>query len=231
MPDTPNIKELVERLRTRPTGDPYLHMMVHEAADALDAQAAELAELREQLQAARDELRYVYTHSRTLRAQEEHDALKAELARVRAERVPALEFAEYMAKGAEQLLEALNAEDAARIHIDDGDFDNDEERSLKDDLERRIETRCEFVTGLRSDIYEFRKRVPAPPPPAQPAPPAADARYRQALVWALGAGDDFRLRGDTDGPYWWRRELAQRAGLEWDGEKFIDAAAGKGDAS
>jgi hypothetical protein len=26
---------LVERLRTRPTGDPYLHMMVHEAADMI----------------------------------------------------------------------------------------------------------------------------------------------------------------------------------------------------
>lgn len=27
---------LVERLRTRPTGDPYLHMMVHEAADEIE---------------------------------------------------------------------------------------------------------------------------------------------------------------------------------------------------
>jgi len=27
---------LVERLRTRPTGDPYLHMMAHEAADEIE---------------------------------------------------------------------------------------------------------------------------------------------------------------------------------------------------
>lgn len=27
---------LVERLRTRPTGDPYLHMLVHEAADEIE---------------------------------------------------------------------------------------------------------------------------------------------------------------------------------------------------
>jgi hypothetical protein len=37
---------LVERLRTRPTGDPYLHMMVHEAADEIERLQWDLGELR-----------------------------------------------------------------------------------------------------------------------------------------------------------------------------------------
>jgi hypothetical protein len=31
-----DMSDLIERLRTRPTGDPYLHMMVHEAADEIE---------------------------------------------------------------------------------------------------------------------------------------------------------------------------------------------------
>ncbi len=30
------MSDLTDRLRTRPTGDPYLHMMAHEAADEID---------------------------------------------------------------------------------------------------------------------------------------------------------------------------------------------------
>lgn len=30
------MSDIVERLRTRPTGDPYLHMMVHDAADEIE---------------------------------------------------------------------------------------------------------------------------------------------------------------------------------------------------
>lgn len=116
MTDTPNIKELVERLRTRPTGDPYLHMMVHEAADALEAQAAELAKCKTTMIAAAEEIHahwdahcdaegygpanlqrrleegvpaeYGYTAGRFAELIAERDAAKAELARLRAERVP-----------------------------------------------------------------------------------------------------------------------------------------------
>lgn len=45
-------------------------------------------------------------------------------------------------------------------------------------------------------------------------------RLRKAIVWALGAGDDFREQGTMEGKYWWRGELAQRAGLDWDGKKY-----------
>lgn len=41
------MSDIVERLRTRPTGDPYLHMMVHEAADEIERLRAEVAGLRE----------------------------------------------------------------------------------------------------------------------------------------------------------------------------------------
>lgn len=38
-------------------------------------------------------------------------------------------------------------------------------------------------------------------------------RYRDAILWADGQGDDFRPRPEGKGPYWWRRELMERAGL------------------
>ena len=47
-------------------------------------------------------------------------------------------------------------------------------------------------------------------------------RYRDALVWALGAGEDFPLPAGNR-PFWWRSELQERAGLVWDGESSIDA--------
>lgn len=46
-------------------------------------------------------------------------------------------------------------------------------------------------------------------------------KLQDAITWALGAGDDFRPRRDGDGPYWWRKELAERAGAKWDGEKYV----------
>lgn len=49
--------DLIQRLRTRPTGDPYLHMMVHEAADELERLRAQVAPAKptpEMLKAGRD---------------------------------------------------------------------------------------------------------------------------------------------------------------------------------
>lgn len=37
--------DLIQRLRTRPTGDPYLHMMVHEAANEIERLRADAARL------------------------------------------------------------------------------------------------------------------------------------------------------------------------------------------
>lgn len=72
------------------------------------------------------------------------------------ERTPtdyALEFAEYMAKGAEQLIEAVNALALAEQARDEGDGD---ELDAKVDEARQDCT--EFLTALRNDIYQFRTR-------------------------------------------------------------------------
>lgn len=49
-------------------------------------------------------------------------------------------------------------------------------------------------------------------------------QMRAALAWALGTNGDFREQRTTEGRYWWRGELAERAGLRWDGERWVDAA-------
>ena len=46
-------------------------------------------------------------------------------------------------------------------------------------------------------------------------------RLQAALTWALGANGDFRQRGTMDGAFWWRGELAERAGLKWDGAQYV----------
>ena len=52
-------------------------------------------------------------------------------------------------------------------------------------------------------------------------------RLRLAIEWALGVGEEFKPRKKGGGPYWWRDELEQRAGLKWDGEKFVDVYSGR----
>ena len=64
----------------------------------------------------------------------------------------ALEFAEYMAKGAEQFMKALNEEDALRLRREESDDVDD------DTIYDAGTSRSEAMRGLRSDIYEFRKR-------------------------------------------------------------------------
>lgn len=67
----------------------------------------------------------------------------------------AVEFAEYMAKSAEHLLNAINAADSARIAEEDG------EEVSQGDIDNAEMVKSEAMSGLRSDIYEFRKRVPS----------------------------------------------------------------------
>lgn len=73
----------------------------------------------------------------------------------------AIEFAEYMAKRAEQLLDALEAEDAAHIALNE--FDEDEHMGDIIDADARhvaaIDARCEQANSLRSGIFEFRRRA------------------------------------------------------------------------
>lgn len=48
---------------------------------------------------------------------------------------------------------------------------------------------------------------------------ALEKKLMAAIRWALGE-TDFRPREPGEGPYYWRRELAARAGLEWNGSSF-----------
>lgn len=66
----------------------------------------------------------------------------------------ALEFAEYLAKDGERLLDAINAYDEAAIGRDEGN-----DQISEDDMDRLLESRGEFMSGLRSGIHEFRKRA------------------------------------------------------------------------
>lgn len=45
-------------------------------------------------------------------------------------------------------------------------------------------------------------------------------RFYGALAWALGTNGTFKPQGTMDGKYWWRSELAERAGLKWDGARY-----------
>ncbi len=48
------------------------------------------------------------------------------------------------------------------------------------------------------------------------------ARYRDAITWALGTNGEFEPN-IIGRPFWWRTELHNRAGITWDGEKWIAA--------
>lgn len=73
----------------------------------------------------------------------------AEIERLR----KALEFAEYLANGAERLLGAINAHGALTLRREDSDDVDD------DTMHDAYAEIVEYQTGLRSDIYEFRKRA------------------------------------------------------------------------
>lgn len=114
------------------------------------------------------------------------------------ERTPtdyALEFAEYMAKGAEQLIEAVNALAMAEQARDEGDGD---ELDAKVDEARQDCT--EFLTGLRNDIHQFRTRRDRAARAAQSST-VGDEREPFA-TWANRAGYDTAHTYDTDRSRW-----------------------------
>lgn len=67
----------------------------------------------------------------------------------------ALEFAEYMAKGADQFIRAVNDDGALRLRADEDGLGP----GAEEQLHASAESVGEFMRGLRSDIYEFRKRA------------------------------------------------------------------------
>lgn len=74
----------------------------------------------------------------------------------------ALEFAENMAKDAEQVLDALNALHAIREEKDqynDGDEGNRAWEAIRADEDAAEQNLSDHLRGLRSGVYEFRKRA------------------------------------------------------------------------
>lgn len=67
--------------------------------------------------------------------------------------------------------------------------------------------------------------LPAQQVREQAALPVLQDRFYNALTWALGANGAFSPQGTLDGKYWWRGELAERAGLTWDGMRYVPALA------
>lgn len=51
---------------------------------------------------------------------------------------------------------------------------------------------------------------------------AERAGWMSAVSWALGTAGEFREQRTTEGRYWWRGELAERCGLFWNGERWMD---------
>lgn len=95
-----------------------------------------------------------------------------------------LEFAEYMAKGAEQFLAALNKLYAAEDHLEDGEHD-EESRQAVDTAREAI---SDMWRSLECDIYEFRKRAAKVRLPAVEAEPdsAVPALMREPQLVRCG---------------------------------------------
>lgn len=81
----------------------------------------------------------------------------------------AVEFAHYLAKDAEELLEAVNERDGLLMRIEEG------EAIDAATLEHANEAVTEFARGLRSGIYEFRKRAERTAAMADPVAGATEA--------------------------------------------------------
>jgi hypothetical protein len=126
---------LVERLRTRPTGDPYLHMMAHEAADELERLQAAEADFHmayrmkcdEETKAQAVEIERLTAALKTANGQAEHferewylrgdelERLRMDLENTRAEAVLAVSAAR--AEGSERRIHLAGELQALRNHV------------------------------------------------------------------------------------------------------------------
>lgn len=110
----------------------------------------------------------------------------------------ALEFAEYLAKGAEELIEAVNALAMADEARENGDGDD-----LDDKVNQARQDCTEALTGLRNDVYQFRTRrdrakAAGRPDLMAPAPAAVlPLPVLQALRF-YARGDHYHLDPDQD---------------------------------
>lgn len=55
----------------------------------------------------------------------------------------------------------------------------------------------------------------------KPTPSAATEQVMAAVNWAMGCSDDDFVKPENAPTYWWRSELAKRAGIIYDGKKYV----------
>lgn len=95
-------------------------------------------------------------------------------------RLHALEFAEYLAVGAERVLDAVNAH-----HVVCGEDGKEHTADEVCDAEQALGG---AMTGLRSDIYEFRKRRDRE---ATTPPPSAPVGEDRIVLWSRGVEPNY----------------------------------------
>ncbi len=138
----------------------------------------------------------------------------------------ALEFAEYLAKGAERLLEAMNNEDDARMAMEE---DADDTAGLEIAFDAAQSMRGEFATGLRSSVYEFRKRAEKVAALSQGAAQPEPQKNQYLALQALSDSGQAMENMDDARRYRWLRSNPQWLGWDHDFrpdevEREIDAA-------
>lgn len=55
----------------------------------------------------------------------------------------------------------------------------------------------------------------------KPTPSTPAEQVMAAVNWAMGCSDDDFVKPENAPTYWWRRELAKRAGIIYDGQKYV----------
>ena len=127
----------------------------------------------------------------------------------------AVEWGEYMAKGGDNLLITMNEHAEALMALEESE-DDDDIAAMTSRCEYTEQLVGEMMTGLRSDIYEFRKRVAQDAASTAPAAPT-----EPTMADAIAAGDG-TLHGAID--YWQERALkAEQASAQPAQAEITDA--------
>ena len=157
-------------------------------------------------EAKRLKLRMPLTHEQMCAAFDAKDEKISSLAACLELAEKAIEFAGYLAQGAEQLLDKLTAEDVARQAVEDGDG----EPELEEALQAATDLRCEHATGVREDLYEFRRRAERARMAPRPTLLESERAHTQAALahqgQSAGEADD-----EPTGALTARLEAAERA--------------------
>lgn len=77
---------------------------------------------------------------------------------------------------------------------------------LKDEIDKIISEKCHVWDGSAEDVTDAIVALKS----------EREDRLESAIRWALGETDEFPPREEGQGAYWWRKELRERSGLEYE---------------